>query len=59
MLEVLVKALARNPENIGHVERLVNELSSTEEGQALLPPEFHLIWKPLWQARQEMAKHGR
>jgi len=59
MLEALVKALERNPEKLDHVERLVNELSSTEEGQALLPQEFHLIWQPLWQARQEMAKHGR
>jgi hypothetical protein len=59
MLEALVKALEHSPEKLDHVERLVSELSSTEEGQALLPKDFDQIWKPLWQARTELAKNGR
>jgi hypothetical protein len=59
MLEALVKALEHSPEKLDHVERLVSELSSTEEGQALLPQDFDQIWKPLWQARMELAKNGR
>jgi len=59
MLEALVRALESNPEKLDHVERLVTELSSSEEGKALLPEEFDQIWQPLWQARKEMAKHGR
>jgi hypothetical protein len=59
MLEALVKALERSPEKLDHVERLVSELSSTEDGQSLLPEEFDQIWQPLWQARQELAKNGR
>jgi hypothetical protein len=59
MLEALVKALERSPEKLDHIERLVTELSSSEEGKALLPEDFEQIWQPLWQARKEMAKHGR
>jgi len=59
MLEALVKALERSPEKLDHVERLVTELSSTEEGRALLPEEFDQIWQPLWQARKALVKNGR
>jgi len=59
MLEALVRALESNPEKLDHVERLVTELSSTEEGRALLPEEFDQIWQPLWQARKALVKHGR
>jgi hypothetical protein len=59
MLESLVRALESNPEKLDHIERLVTELSSTAEGQALLPEEFEQIWKPLWQARKALVKHAR
>ena len=59
MLEALVRALERNPEKLDHIERLVTELSSTAEGQALLPEEFEQIWEPLWQARKALVKHAR
>ena len=59
MLEALVKALESNPEKLDHVERLVAELSSTEDGRALLPEDFDKIWQPLWQARKELVKNGR
>lgn len=59
MLEALVKALERNPEKLDHVDRLITELSSTEEGRALLPEEFDQIWQPIWQARKELAKNDR
>jgi len=58
MLESLVRALDRSPEKLDHVAKLVTELQSTEEGRALLPDDFDLIWEPLWAARKELARHA-
>lgn len=58
MLETLVKALERTPEKIDQVANLVAELQNTEEGRALLPQEFGQIWHPLWEAREELTRHG-
>lgn len=56
LFEVLVKALEHSPEKLDHVERLVADLMSTEEGRELLPEEFNQIWIPLWKARKELSK---
>jgi|HigsolmetaAR201D_1030396.scaffolds.fasta_scaffold07224_3 hypothetical protein len=56
LFENLVRALARDPRRIDRVARLVADLTRTEEGAALLPPDFERIWKPIWQARQELIK---
>ena len=58
MLEALVKALERAPEKIDQVAHLVTDLQNTEEGQVLLPEEFEQIWRPLWEAREELSRHG-
>ena len=58
MLESLVRALDRSPEKLDHVGKLVTELQSTEEGRALLPDDFDLIWEPLWAARKELARNA-
>lgn len=58
MFESLVRALERSPEKLDHVEKLVTELQSTEEGRALLPDDFDQIWEPLWAARKELARNA-
>ena len=49
----LVRALARSPERLDNVARLVASLTATAEGRERLPEEFEAIWKPIWQARTE------
>ena len=58
MLESLVRALERNPEKLDQVARFVTELQSSDEGRALLPEDFELIWEPLWAAREALQKHA-
>ena len=58
MLETLVRTLERSPEKLDHVAKLVTELQSTEEGRALLPDDFDLIWQPIWAARKELARNA-
>jgi hypothetical protein len=52
LLESMVRALARNPERLDHVARLVESLRATQEGVALLPEGLDEIWSPIWEARQ-------
>lgn len=56
LLESMVRALARNPERLDHVARLVESLRSTEEGAALLPEGLDEIWSPIWEARRDGAR---
>jgi hypothetical protein len=56
LFESLVRALARDPRRIDRVARLVTDLTRSEEGAALLPPDFERIWQPIWRARQELIK---
>ena len=58
-VEAVVMALERSREKLDHVNKVVTELASTEEGRKLLPEAFDQIWSPLWQARQELKKNGR
>jgi hypothetical protein len=53
LFESLVRALARSPERLDNVARLVASLTATAEGRERLPEEFEAIWKPIWQARTE------
>lgn len=53
LLEPLVQALARSPEKLDRVKRLVDDLSQSEAGLNLLPERFLEVWEPLWKARQE------
>lgn len=54
LLESLMKALAHNPAKLDRINRLVDDLSKTDEGRSLLPEGFMQIWQPIWQTRQEM-----
>jgi hypothetical protein len=51
LLETMVRALARNPESLDHVGRLLEDLQSRPE---LVPPGMKEVWDPIWQARKAM-----
>ena len=52
LFESMVRALARDPAKLDQVERLVNDLKQTPEGQALLPDGFDEVWEPICRMRQ-------
>jgi len=54
LFEPLVRALARGPEALAPVERLVTDLARTEEGRALLPEGFEQLWSAVTAAREEL-----
>lgn len=54
LLESLMKALAQNPEKLDRINRLVEDLCRTDEGQDLFPKEFMQVWESIWQIRSEM-----
>ena len=54
LLESLMKALAQNPEKIDRINRLVEDLCKTDEGQNLFPKGFMQVWESIWQIRSEM-----
>ncbi len=54
LLESLMKALAQDPAKLDRINRLVTDLSKTDEGQDLLPNGFMQIWGSIWQIRSEM-----
>lgn len=54
LFEPLVTALARSPEALEAVERLVADLSRTKEGQDLLPEDFDELWNAVCSAREEL-----
>jgi hypothetical protein len=47
LLEEMVRALARRPERIRHVKRVIDDLQQTEEGRDLLPEGFEDVWRPI------------
>lgn len=51
LLEALVTALAVQPTAIDDVGRLVERLSATEEGRAVLPPGWDDVWASIAAAR--------
>jgi hypothetical protein len=54
LFESLVQALHKNPTRLDQIARTVAELERTPEGKKLLPPKFHAIWSPIWEARQRL-----
>ena len=55
LFEGLVHALARDPERIDRVERLIGELAATEAGRDLLPPGLERIFEPIRAARERLG----
>jgi hypothetical protein len=56
LLEAMVRALARDPDSLAPVERLIEDLNRTEEGRALLPEGLEEIWGPVRAARLELGE---
>jgi hypothetical protein len=52
IFEELLRSLARAPEKLGAVARLVDDLKRTPEGAALLPDGFDAMWNAIWSARE-------
>lgn len=52
LLEGLLRALARDPDKLGQVARLLNDLGENGEGDDLLPAGFREVWEPIWTARR-------
>ena len=55
VLESMVRALARDPERLDHIARLLESLSASDEGRALIPDGLTAVWEPIWEARTEVA----
>lgn len=51
LVEWMVRALARTPDRIAHLSRLVESLRATDEGRELLPADFDAVWDVIWAAR--------
>jgi len=59
LFEDLLRALARAPEKLNAVARLVDELKRTPEGAAMLPEGFDAIWNAIWAARAALGGGSR
>ena len=53
LLEALLRTLAREPERLEHIQRLIGDLQADPNGRALLPEGLLNIWAPIWAAAQE------
>lgn len=51
VLEDLLRATSRDPARLDAIERLLADLSKTDEGRALIPPDFEHLFDTLRQAR--------
>lgn len=59
LLEVMLRALDRNPPSIDAVERVVRDLREGQSGKESLPAGFAEIWEPIWAARSAERAGGR
>lgn len=51
LLEALMRTLARDPDRLDHVARLLKSLEAVTDGRRRLPDGFDDIWTPIWEAR--------
>lgn len=52
LVEGMVRALARTPERIDHLARLITSLQATDEGRLLLPDGLDAVWDAIVEARR-------
>lgn len=52
LLESLLRALDRRPDQIDQVEQIIRDLEQTPEGKRLLPDNLHEIWEPILEVRR-------
>jgi hypothetical protein len=50
LLEDLLHVLARSPERLREVHRLVEDLKKSPAGRKVLPEGFADVWEPIWEA---------
>ena len=55
LLESMLRALHRNPDQLQRVASLLDALRKSPNGSALLSADFQSIWEPIWQAAQEIT----
>lgn len=53
LLEALLRTLARDPDRLGHIDRLITDLRTDPDGESLLPDGLLDIWEPIWAAAKE------
>jgi hypothetical protein len=57
LLETMLRALHRSPEQLGRVASLLNVLRKAPGSSELLSDDFQNVWEPIWEtAQQVMAK---
>ena len=54
LLEALLRTLARDPERLDQVQRLIEDLRADTQADTLLPPELVEIWEPIWATAEGM-----
>lgn len=54
LFETLMRTLAREPERLDHVAKLLDDLRDGDHAADLIPPELDAVWAPIWAARQEL-----
>lgn len=55
VFETVVRALARSPESIDDLDRLVQRMLATEKGSAVLPPRFAEFWATVMASRSQLS----
>ncbi|PKL77859.1 MAG: hypothetical protein CVV27_04435 [Candidatus Melainabacteria bacterium HGW-Melainabacteria-1] len=59
LLELVARSLAERPEALDALDSVVDRLSSTERGRAILPPGWNLLWEAMQGARILVGReHG-
>ena len=58
VLELVLRALAEKPDALDDLGRLVERLSKTEAGRALLPSGFEELWSQVARARRMLRGNG-
>jgi hypothetical protein len=53
VLEDLIRMLSREPERLDGIARLISDLCETEEGAAMIPPDFLTLWETILSARSD------
>jgi hypothetical protein len=56
LFETLMRALARDPSRLDHIERLLHDLRSSGRADALVPEGLEALWDPIWEVRQELMR---
>lgn len=55
LLESLLRALDRDPEQVDQVAQVIHDLRECPAGRDLLPLDLDAIWQPIWTVRQKQV----